>query len=418
MEVRKGFKQMEVGVIPENWEFKELRNYFSFISYGFTNPMPTVSDGVYMITANDINNGRIKLETARKTSELAFKTFLSDKSRPKKNDILLTKDGTLGRIALVGDEKICINQSVAVIRPNEKIYPLFLKLLLEGTYYQKTMIDNAGGSTIKHIYITVVDKMNVAIPPTKSEQTAIATALSDADALITSLEKLIEKKRAIKQGAMQKLLKPKEGWQVKKFGEIIIELRGGAPLAPNDFKESGFKVLPKGGVGRGGILSIDNNKQQYCSKEYAANHQTNIVDNKYNIIVLRDLVPSGPSIGLTVKFDTTERYVLAQGVYGYKVNEDKISSDYLIQLSNAKEYRKIMNNIMVGSTQVHIPNSAYLKVSFSFPPTKSEQTRIATILSDMDAEITALERKLAKYKQIKQGMMQELLTGRIRLIQV
>ena len=153
MEVRKGFKQMEVGVIPENWEFKELRNYFSFISYGFTNPMPTVSDGVYMITANDINNGRIKLETARKTSELAFKTFLSDKSRPKKNDILLTKDGTLGRIALVGDEKICINQSVAVIRPNEKIYPLFLKLLLEGTYYQKTMIDNAGGSTIKHIYI-------------------------------------------------------------------------------------------------------------------------------------------------------------------------------------------------------------------------------------------------------------------------
>ena len=257
MEVRKGFKQMEVGVIPENWEFKELRNYFSFISYGFTNPMPTVSDGVYMITANDINNGRIKLETARKTSELAFKTFLSDKSRPKKNDILLTKDGTLGRIALVGDEKICINQSVAVIRPNEKIYPLFLKLLLEGTYYQKTMIDNAGGSTIKHIYITVVDKMNVAIPPTKSEQTAIATALSDADALITSLEKLIEKKRAIKQGAMQELLKPKEGWQVKKFGEIIIELRGGAPLAPNDFKESGFKVLPKGGVGRDALEKME-----------------------------------------------------------------------------------------------------------------------------------------------------------------
>ncbi|MBK5966833.1 hypothetical protein CCR95_22850 [Thiocystis minor] len=124
-----GYKLTEVGVIPEDWECRKLEEYFSLISYGFTNPMPTVEHGIYMVTAADINQGRIQLETARKTTEAAYRTLLTAKSKPKKNDILLTKDGSLGRLALVRDETICINQSVAVIRPNEKVDPDFLILL-------------------------------------------------------------------------------------------------------------------------------------------------------------------------------------------------------------------------------------------------------------------------------------------------
>src|SRR5258706_2313052 len=109
MEVTLGYKQTNVGVIPKEWESEKLEEYSSFISYGFTNPMPTVEHGIFMITATDINEGRIQFDTARKTTEAAFRTLLSPKSKPKKNDILLTKDGSLGRVALVGDEQICIN---------------------------------------------------------------------------------------------------------------------------------------------------------------------------------------------------------------------------------------------------------------------------------------------------------------------
>ncbi len=148
-----GYKQTEVGQIPEDWVIGPLETFTSFISYGFTNPMPTVSSGIYMITARDINNGGILFDTARRTSVDAYNKLLTPKSKPKKNDVLLTKDGTLGRLALVSDETICINQSVALLRPNNKAVPLFLKLLLESPSYQAKMLEDAGGSTIKHIYI-------------------------------------------------------------------------------------------------------------------------------------------------------------------------------------------------------------------------------------------------------------------------
>jgi type I restriction enzyme S subunit len=202
MEVTPGYKQTEVGVIPEEWVCEKLLEFFSFISYGFTNPMPTVHDGVFMITAADINDGRLQLETARKTSETAYQTLLTAKSKPRQNDILLTKDGTLGRLALVGSEIVCINQSVAVIRPNGRVEPQFLKLLLESPRYQKRMQEDAGGSTIKHIYITIVDNMPLGLPLDKAEQRSIAEALSDMDGLLGGMDRLIAKKRDLKQAAM------------------------------------------------------------------------------------------------------------------------------------------------------------------------------------------------------------------------
>ena len=137
MELRAGYKQTELGVIPNDWLIEKLEDFCSFLSYGFTNPMPSVRTGPYLITAADIRDGSIQYETARRTTEQAFNTLLSPKSKPKKNDVLLTKDGSLGRVALVGDDVVCINQSVAVVRPNERIDANFLKLLLEGQKWSR-----------------------------------------------------------------------------------------------------------------------------------------------------------------------------------------------------------------------------------------------------------------------------------------
>ncbi|WP_170132002.1 restriction endonuclease subunit S [Arenicella xantha] len=157
----------------EGWVETPLAECLELITYGFTNPMPAVEDGPWMVTAKNVIDGQVDYTTARHTSRDAFENLLTDKSRPRLGDVLLTKDGTLGRLAVVEQTDICVNQSVAVLRPNEKVGSHFLRLLLSSPDYQKKMIGNAGGATIKHIYITRVDKMLVTYPTCHAEQQRI-----------------------------------------------------------------------------------------------------------------------------------------------------------------------------------------------------------------------------------------------------
>lgn len=205
-----------------------------------------------------------------------------------------------------------------------------------------------------------------------------------------------------------------ENWDVAAIGALLVDFRGGAPLKPSDFTHVGMKVLPKGGVGRVGWLTLSDDDIQYCSHAYADKHPRNKVDSSYTVVVLRDLVPSGPSIGLMVQIRGNETFVLAQGVYGFRVIEQIVSPGYLTQLSNTHWYRKLANSIMVGSTQVHITNTAFKSAQIPLPP-KAEQEAIAEALSDADALIESLEQLIAKKRHIKQGAMQELLTGKRRL---
>jgi type I restriction enzyme S subunit len=151
-----------------------------YVTYGFTNPMPDSDSGPFKITAKDVVDGRIAYETARHTTWEAYNQALTRKSRPSNGDVLLTKDGSIGRVAVVDRDDICINQSVAVMRPRATTDTQFLANLLRAPYYQQRMAADADGSTIKHIYITRVDKMLVAAPPLK-EQRAIAGVLCALD---------------------------------------------------------------------------------------------------------------------------------------------------------------------------------------------------------------------------------------------
>lgn len=158
------FEDSELGKIPKGWNCEILDNFLERITYGFTCPMPTSESGPYMITAKDLKGNKINYDTARQTTEDAYNNKLTDKSRPKYNDILLSKDGTLGRLAIVKNEKICINQSIALLQPNSRITTNFLYNLLMTPIYQQKMMMDADGSTIQHIYITRVNKMFILVP--------------------------------------------------------------------------------------------------------------------------------------------------------------------------------------------------------------------------------------------------------------
>ena len=157
-----------------NWKEKYLAEplgkYLQDITYGFTSPMPDAKEGPWKVTAKDVVNGIVNLDTARKTLQESYDK-LTEKSKPQVGDVLLTKDGTLGRTAVVEIEGICVNQSVAVLRTNEKILPKYLSVLLQMPKYQRDMIADAGGGTIKHIYITKVVNMPIVVPSIEEQNT-------------------------------------------------------------------------------------------------------------------------------------------------------------------------------------------------------------------------------------------------------
>lgn len=153
-------------VTPRGWRQMPIGALLARITYGFTNPMPTTDEGPFMLTANDVgDDGSVRYGTARRTSEEAF-AELTDKSRPKRGDVLLTKDGSLGRVAVMDGTRACVNQSVAVLTPRPgAVSGRLLASLLRVPAYRDALIFEAGGTTIKHLYITRVVKQRLALPP-------------------------------------------------------------------------------------------------------------------------------------------------------------------------------------------------------------------------------------------------------------
>jgi type I restriction enzyme S subunit len=171
-----------LGTIPALWSISPIIHITEKLSYGFTNPMPITDEGPLLLTANDIGDGEIDYESARKTSSEAYTHDLTEKSRPKLNDILITKDGTLGRVSLHDGREACINQSIASLRVNPRFArPAFVALALQSALYKSRMIHDAGGTTIKHIYISRLAKMQFAYP-----------GLAEQDQILTSTAKAIE----------------------------------------------------------------------------------------------------------------------------------------------------------------------------------------------------------------------------------
>lgn len=401
--VQEKYIQTEVGLIPSDWEVKNLDEITNVIDPHPSHRAPQeLSNGIPFLGIGDFTeDGQIKKDNYRIVSR---EIFDEHKLRYNLNDELIG----LGRVASIGKVirfrndlgEYTISPTMGILKPTNTTRDYLFQILKSEfvvQYFSKIM----SGSTRSSVGMIVLRKIPIPLPSIE-EQTTIATALSDADAWINSLEQLIAKKRLIKQGAMQELLQPKEGWEVKKLGEVC-DVRDGTHESPKYF-ESGVTFITSKNIIKG---KLDFKDISFISEEdaYLVNQRSKV--DKGDI-----LMSMIGTIGNAVLINFEPEFCIKNIAL---LKPKKINENFLIQLIHSASFQKYIESKLDGGIQKFISLGVLRELEIPVPPNK-EQTRISTILSDMDAEITVLEEKLEKAKQIKLGMMQELLRGRIRLV--
>lgn len=410
---KQGYKLTEVGVIPEDWIVTTLGEIVSKerpICYGIVQTGKIVSNGVPCIRVIDLDNGKIKkknlITTSKGISDSYKRTIL------KEEDLVIALRGKIGELAIVDKELIGANltRGLALIAVNASLDPSFFLQQLSSSNSKVIFEKNLNGSALQEIPINVLRKIPVAYPRTKFEQRAIATALSDVDALITALDKLIAKKRDIKQATMQQLLTGKTRlpgfrgeWKVKKLEEIREKfVNGGTPSTQkSEYWQGNIPWITGADVINQKISDI----RRFITIEAVKNSSTNIVERGNLLLVTR----TGVGKLAVASFDVA----ISQDITGIYVKKEQALIEYLFHYFNySSETLKSLNQ---GTSIAGITRETLLSTKVYLPPLP-EQTAIANVLSDMDAEIAALEQKRDKTRALKQGMMQELLTGKTRLI--
>lgn len=418
MEVRKGYKQTEVGVIPEDWDFRSLNTITQIIGGG--TPSTQIdeywSGKIPWIAAGDISNanGRYVKETESHISELGLSNS-STKIMPKDTTIIIARGATVGRMAQLGKD-MAFNQTCYCLLPRDGLDKNYLYYSM--LFSVNSIVALSFGTIFGTITTNSFKDWRIPLPPL-AEQEAIAEALSDADALIVSLETLLAKKRQVKQGAMSELLTGKRRlmesgeWKEKKLSDICW-YQEGPGVRTWQFTKSGIKLLNGTNIFRGEI-NLDNT-DRFISENLAYGQYAHFMADSGDIVIA--------SSGITVeKFEEKVAFVrdehlplcMNTSTIRFKANKNVLQSSFLYFLLMSDLFKKQIGHQATGSAQLNFGPAHLNKVSFKLPDLP-EQTAIAEILSDMDAEIRALEGKLSKARAVKAGMMSVLLTGKIRLI--
>lgn len=398
--VEKGYKQTEVGVIPEDWNSVQIKD-IACVKGGST-PKTSISkywDGhINWFTPTEVGEHKYLYFSNRKITEVGLKDC-SATILPI-GTILMTTRAGIGDLGILKNEA-STNQGFQSLICNNNINNEYLYYLMQTK--KNDLLRNASGSTFLEISPSKVKSILIPLPPLP-EQTAIAEALSDMDALIAQTEKLIEKKKAIKQGMMQKLLTPKEGWVTKKLGDLCLIIKsGGTPLTSN----------PNFYNGEVPFLSIgDMTSQGKYLKYTTSTISREGLESSASWIVPKNSIIYSMYASVGYVSITKVELAISQAVLGM-IFKSSLNLSYMYYYLLSIQ-TKVLKYVGEG-TQKNL-NAASVKQFDVYLPSLTEQLQIAEILNEQDNEISLLETKLQKLNHQKQGMMQALLTGKIRLI--
>ena len=427
-----GYKQTEVGVIPEDWDVAMLRDISAKITDGTHDTPKPVIEGIPFLTAIHVKDGMIDFDGCYFLPE-SIHNEIYRRCNPEFGDILMVNIGSgTATTAVVNVNYEFSLKNVALIKPNKGNNGFYINYAL-GFSKNKIIDTIMTGGAQPFLSLTQIALLQVPVPSLE-EQTAIANVLSDSDALIGALEQLIAKKQAIKSATMQQLLtgrtrlpafalrpdgtpkgyKPSElgdipeDWACYTFNDVVDSCSSGAtPYRGNkDFYKGTNRWITSGELN----YCIINDTIEKISDEAIKKSNLNVHPQGTFLMAITGLEAAGTrgACGIVGRPATTNQSCMA--IYP----NEKLSSAYLYYwyVHNGEN---LAFKYCQGTKQLSYTAGLIKKIPLYLPTIKEEQTAIATILSDMDNELQALTQKLEKARELKQGMMQQLLTGKIRL---
>ncbi|GIA88960.1 restriction endonuclease subunit S [Vibrio cholerae] len=427
-----GYKQTELGIIPEDW-FVSPIGQRHILATGTTPPTANAAnygDRYLFVSPADLGEAKYVLKTEKRLSEKGFKLA---RQYPSGSTLFTCIGSTIGKTGL-SREILTSNQQINAIFPSNDSDPEFV-------YYAVTHIAPrvkalAGQQAVPLVNKSEFGETLYCYPSSKTEQTAIANALSDVDALIQELEKLIAKKQAIKTATMQQLLtgrtrlpqfahhpdgrkkgyKPSElgeipeDWEVMSIGTIADVKTGpfGSALHEKDYVQSGTPIITVEHLGEMGItyqnLPLVSESDKARLRAYKLS-EGDIVFSRVGSIDRNALVKGNE-----------DGWLFSGRLLRIKLKSQKNIPSYLSFYFHTLPFKRRVVEVAVGQTMPSLNTTILKNLLVVLPELKLEQAAISEFLSHIDEEIQAIEQRLNKTRQIKQGMMQELLTGKTRLV--
>ncbi len=417
-EVKPGYKQTEAGFIPDAWSTSTVGEYFDIQLGKMLDAEKNIGVPKPYLGNKSVQWGRIDIA---ELSEMAMSSTDITRYRLRQGDLLVCEGGEVGRAAIWESpiEECYYQKALHRLRPKRYFNVRLMQALLQHWANNNLLTNFVTQTSIAHLPKEKFQTIPLPVPP-NAEQEAIASALSEIDVLISSLDQLIAKKRDIQQAAMQQLLTGQRRlpgfsgeWEVKRlgdFGQCLrgVSYKGDADLLAYDTDET-YRLLRSNNVQQS---AIDVDGLQFVNARCVSSHQ--VLKPKDILICMangsKDLVGKA---GLFKVYDG-HRYTFGAFMGCFRMRASA-EPDFIFALFGTNKYKNYIANLLAGSSINNLRPRDIEQMEFRFPP-KDEQAGIASLLSDMDSELTALEARRKKACQLKQGMMQELLTGRIRLV--
>jgi type I restriction enzyme S subunit len=426
MEVKKGYKQTEVGVIPNDWDVKRI-NDFSKVVRG-SSPRPAGDlryfNGNFIpwLTVASLTNIPLSQILVNETNESLTEEGSKISRILEKETLIIANSGATLGIAKLLTIKCCANDGIAaLLKVRNNIEKRFI------IYYLSTLTRRlreviATGNGQPNLNTTLIGNIQIPIPPTTNEQFAIATVLSETDNLIANLEKLIAKKEAVKKGAMQALLTGEKRlpgfnskWPKKKIKWLFkfLSTANNSRSELSDEGEIGYIHYGDIHIRWSEFLDVSTESIPFIKKSKIKD--ISFLEN--GDLLIADASEDYEGLCACIELKNVNHREIVGGLHTLLLrgNKDEIADGFKGYLLHLKGFKEAVIRAATGISVYGISKKNLGEIEIIIPDT-NEQSSIAAVIADMTTEIKQLEEKLQKYKVIKQGMMQNLLTGKIRLV--
>jgi type I restriction enzyme, S subunit len=417
--MKSGYKKTEIGIIPDDWEVRNLGD----ISDIKTGPFGTalhqrdyVRSGTPIITVEHLSENGVIHQNLPLVSDQDKKRL--KKYQLKENDIVFSRVGSVDRNSLITKRETNWLFSGRLLRirlETSNVNPIFLSYFLHYEPTKRRIRIVAVGQTMPSLNTQILKNFHVAFPKKNKEQFFICQILSNTDKLIEQTKKIIEKKKNIKKGTIQALLTGKirlnefdKKWKSILLGEIFTIFTG-KTKSKYIIEFSKYLIMDMGSISSEG----KNIAHKYTNYDGDLLQFGDLVMPKDSLVASH--YEEGNIIGKTAFIDKNNRYVLGDHVYVLRSKNSSVDPLFLSYLINSYSVNIQIRKKATGSAQIGINKKTVEEQTVIIPTEIKEQSAIAKIFSDMDSEIKELESKRDKYIMIKNGMMQKLLTGEIRL---